>query len=359
VSQACDGCLRRTWLLGRMAGHLDHVRARIAAVLELDDEDLIAALGGEHRSDLARERDEVDPGRLRDHCHVAALELICRCDPAYPVRLRDLAALPAVLHVAGGLDRFLTLAARDPVAVVGSRVASPYGSGVARSLGSALARTGVTVLSGMAHGIDSAAHMGALDADAPTIAVLPGPADRPYPPSRRALHRRVVASGAAVSELPPGTPVRRWMFPARNRIIAALSAMTVVVEAGERSGSLVTAGFAHRLGRQVGAVPGQITRPQAAGSNALLATGATFVRGPQDVLDALFGVGVRVAVDDDRPELTEELALLLAGLADGHGTSTALIRAGYEPEEGLAALASLELAGYVRREAGGRFAVIP
>jgi DNA processing protein len=359
MSHACDGCLRRTWLLGRMAGHLDHARARIAAVLELGDEHLIAALGGEHRGDLARERGEIDPGRLRDHCLVAGLELICRCDRAYPVQLHDLAAPPAVLHVAGGLDRFLTLVARDPVAIVGARDASPYGTGVGRSLGSALARAGVTVLSGMAHGIDSAAHVGALDADAPTIAVLPGPADRPYPPSRRALYRRVSATGAAVSELPPGTPVRRWMFPARNRVIAGLSAMTVVVEAGERSGSLVTAGFAHRLGRQVGAVPGQITRPQAAGSNALLANGAAVVRGPQDVLDALFGVGVRAAADDDRPELTEELALLLAGLADGHGTSTALIRAGYEPEEGLAALASLELAGYVRREVGGRFAVIP
>jgi DNA processing protein len=230
---------------------------------------------------------------------------------------------------------------------------------VARSLGAALGRAGVTVLSGMAHGIDSAAHVGALDAEAPTIAVLPGPADRPYPASRRGLHRRVVATGAVVSELPPGTPVRRWMFPARNRIIAALAAMTVVVEAGERSGSLVTAGFAQQLARPVAAVPGQITRPQAAGSNALLAGGATVVRGPQDVLDALFGVGVRAAADDDRPELTDELALLLAGLADGHGTSTALVRAGYEPEEGLAALASLELAGYVRREGGGRYAVIP
>jgi DNA processing protein len=135
--------------------------------------------------------------------------------------------------------------------------------------------------------------------------------------------------------------------------------MTVVVEAGERSGSLVTAGFAQRLGRRVGAVPGQITRPQAAGANALLANGAIVVRGPQDVLDALFGVGVRAAIDDDRPELSEELALLLAALAEGHGTATALIRAGYEPEEGLAALASLELAGYLRREAGGRYGVIP
>jgi DNA processing protein len=342
-----------------MAGHLDHARARIAAVLELDENELIAALGGDLGGDLLRERDSVDPKRQRDRCSEAGLQLVCRCDPAYPVRLRDLPAPPRVLHVVGGLDRFLELAVRDPVAIVGSRAASSYGTGVARSLGAALGRAGVTVVSGMAHGIDSAAHAGALDAQAPTIAVLPGPADRPYPASRRGLHRRVVATGAAVSELPPDSPVRRWMFPARNRIIAALAAMTVVVEAGERSGSLVTAGFAQQLARPVGAVPGQITRPQAAGSNALLAGGATVVRGPQDVLDALFGVGVREAANDDRPELTDELALLLAGLADGHGTSTALVRAGYEPEEGLAALASLELAGYVRREGGGRYAVIP
>jgi predicted Rossmann fold nucleotide-binding protein DprA/Smf involved in DNA uptake len=109
----------------------------------------------------------------------------------------------------------------------------------------------------------------------------------------------------------------------------------------------------------VGAVPGQVTRPQTAGSNALLAAGATVVRGPQDVLDALFGAGMRAATGDDRPELTEELALLLAGLADGRGTSAALIRAGYEPDEGIAALASLELAGYLRRDGGGRYAVVP
>jgi DNA processing protein len=359
MTGACDRCLRRTWLLRRMAGHLEHARARIAAVLGLGDEELIAALGGELRDELLRERDSADVGWLRDRCGEAAVGLLCRCDPVYPARLRDLAAAPAVLHVVGGLERFLELAARDPVAIVGARDASTYGTGVARSLGASLGRAGVTVLSGMAHGVDSAAHLGALDVDAPTIALLPGPADRPYPPSRRALHRRVIATGAAVSELPPGTPVRRWMFPARNRIIAALAAMTVVVEAGERSGSLVTAGFALRLGREVGAVPGQITRPRASGSNALLANGATVVRGPQDVLDALFGIGVHAAVGDDRPELTDELALLLAGLADGHATSTALIRAGYEPEEGLAALASLELGGYVRREAGGRYAVLP
>jgi DNA processing protein len=359
TSRACDSCLIRGWLLARLAGHLEHARGRIDSVLELGDEDLIEALGGHKRDTLRRERESVELDAVRDACRAAGLELLCRCDVSYPAGLRALASPPAVLHVAGGIDRFLALAARDPVAIVGARAASPYGIGVARSLGSALGRAGVTVLSGMAHGIDSAAHVGALDAQAPTIAVLPGPADRPYPASRRGLHRRLTSMGAAVSELPPGAAVWRWMFPARNRIIAALAAMTVVVEAGERSGSLLTAGFAQGLGRPVGAVPGQVTRSQAAGPNALLATGATVVRGPQDILDELFGVGARSVLSDDRPELSDELALLLTALADGHGTATALVRAGFEPEQGLAALASLELAGYVRRDPGGRFAVIP
>lgn len=357
--RACDRCLTTSWLLSRLAGHLEYAHSRIDEVLGLADDALIAALGGDRRDEIAREREHVDAGALRAGCRIAALGLICRCDPSYPARLRDLAGPPAVLHVAGGVDRFLELVAGDPVAIIGARAASPYGIGVARSLAGALGRAGVTVLSGMAYGIDSAAHTGALDANGQTVAVLPGPADRPYPPARRALHRRLVAGGAVVSELAPDTAVRRWMFPARNRIVAALASMTVVVEAGERSGSLVTAGFARRLGRPLGAVPGQITSPRAAGPNTLLADGATVVRGAQDVLDELFGAGARTAVLDDRPELSEELALLLTGLADGHGTAASLVRAGFEPEQGLGALASLELAGYVRREPGGRYAVIP
>ena len=251
-------------------------------MLALDDEELIAAFGGDRGERLRRERDSVDLERdARPLARRRAGLLLCRCRPRLPgARCERLRAPPAVLHVAGGVERFLALVGRGPGRDRRrqSRVAVRGRAWPARSA-RALARAGVTVLSGMAHGIDSAAHVGALEARAPTIAVLPGPADRPYPASRRALHRRLVATGAAVSELPPGTPVRRWMFPARNRIIAALAAMTVVVEAGERSGSLVTAAFAQRLGRPVGAVPGRITRPQAAGSNALLADGATVVRG--------------------------------------------------------------------------------
>jgi DNA processing protein len=153
--------------------------------------------------------------------------------------------------------------------------------------------------------------------------------------------------------------VWRWAFPARNRIIAALSATTVVVEAGERSGALLTAGFARSLGRPVGAVPGPITSPASAGPNRLLAAGAYVVRGPQDVLDQLFGAGIRAAAPEPRAELTSEQRRLLEAIAGGQDTAGALTRAGFAVQEGLAALAALELAGYVRRGAGGRWRVVP
>src|ERR1700733_3601156 len=180
----------------------------------------------------------------------------------------------------------------------------------------------------------------------------------PPPAGKRALHRRIVAGGLAVSELGPGTSVRRWMFLARNRIIAALSSMTFVVEAREHSGSLVTARVAQELWRPVGAVPGRVTTPRAAGSNALLATGACLVRGTQDVLDHLYGAGVRQAVER-RAEPAPELRPLLAAIAEGHDTTAALARAGFSPDQGLAALAALELHGFVRRSHGGRFSVVP
>jgi DNA processing protein len=151
------------------------------------------------------------------------------------------------------------------------------------------------------------------------------------------------------------------MFLARNRIIAALAAMTVVVEAGERSGAMVTARLAREIGRPVGAVPGRVTTPQAAGVNGLLAAGACVVRGPQDVLDHVFGAGVRLAGTGaaERPPPPAELRVLLEAIAAGHETAAALARAGLRPEQGLAALAALELGGYVRRGAGGRFSVVP
>ncbi len=356
---ACEQCLARSWLLSRLAGHLEAARGRIEEALALDDQELIAAVGGEQHGSVRIELERLDIDRLRARSARAGVWVICRCDAGYPSRLTDLATPPAVLHVAGAPEHLLALVGADPVAIVGARRPSPYGIEVARSLGRGLGGAGMTVVSGMALGIDAAAHAGALAADAQTVAVLPGGADRPYPAAKRALHAQIRRTGAAVSELPPGTPVRRWMFPARNRIIAALAAMTVVVEAGERSGALLTAGFARGLGRLLGAVPGRVTSPLATGPNGLLAAGAHVVRGPQDVLDALFGYGARAAPVEDRRTLAPELRPLLAAIGAGHDTAASLARAGFAPEDGLAALAALELAGYVRRQTGGRFSVVP
>jgi DNA processing protein len=384
---ACDACVSRTWLVARMAGHIERARTRLEEVLRLEDDELIAAVGGRSRDRVREELAALDVGELRARSHAAGLETICRCDPDYPPALFALPAPPAVLHVAGGLGRLLELSATDPVAIVGSRRASDYGLDVARSLGRSVAVAGIPVVSGMALGIDSAAHAGALDVAGPTVAVLPGRADRPYPAGKRVLHRRIVAGGAAVSELGPGTSVWRWMFLARNRIIAALAAMTVVVEAGERSGAMVTARVAREIGRPVGAVPGRVTSPYAAGANALLASGACVVRGAQDVLDCVFGAGVRLAGAGGgagaggaggadgavaggggggrgagaagRRDAPPELRPLLDAIAAGHETTAALDRAGFGPEQGLAALAALELGGFVRRGAGGRFSVVP
>ncbi|MGB9186356.1 MAG: DNA-processing protein DprA, partial [Solirubrobacteraceae bacterium] len=360
AGEACDDCLARAWLLRRLAGHLDRARDRVEELLTLPDADLIAAVAGGRRSAVERERADFGPGQAgeaRRRAAAAGLELLCRCRPLYPEGLRALAAPPAVLHFLGGRDRFLTLVSEPAVAVVGARRPSPYGASVARSLGRGLAAAGLTVVSGMALGIDGAAHRGALDAGAvlnagssglaaATVAVLAGGAELPYPASAHALHRRLATEGAVVSELPPGTPARRWMFPARNRIIAALSAMTVVVEARAQSGALLTAGHAVGLARPLGAVPGRVTSPLTRGPHALLRAGARLVEGPEDVLEELFGPGaparVREAWREGRPALEPPLQALLDALAEGHGTAGALVRAGLDADAGLAALASLE-----------------
>lgn len=358
-SRACEPCLVRSWLLDRLASHLEPVRAHVDEVLALGDEALIDAVAGEHEDAIRRELRSFDVRAARTRTARARLEVICRCDPGYPARLRALQAPPVALYVAGGLDRFLGLAAADPVALVGSRRGSQYGLDVARSLGRGLASAGITVLSGMALGIDSAAHAGALLAGGPTVAVMPAGAQRAYPRGKRALYAEIRSAGAAVSEMPGTAGVWRWMFPARNRIIAGLSAMTVVIEATERSGALLTAALARSLGRPIGAVPGRVTSAVSEGTNALLAAGAHVVRGPQDVLDLLYGAGARLVPTVAKPPLAPELGVLLAAIAEGHDTAGALERAGFPAEQGLAALASLELAGYVRRGPGGRFSVPP
>ena len=357
--RCCDGCVARSWLLARLAGHLEHARSEIDEVLGLENEELIAALGGKQRATLRAELARVDIAATRAGNRQAGLESICRCAPEYPHQLACLPSPPAVLHVAGGMQRFLRLVAAEPVAIVGARRPTAYGLEIARSLGRGLGAAGLTVVSGMAMGIDTAAHAGALAASAPTVAVLAGGADRAYHAANRALYRQIERGGAMLSELPAATATWRWAFQARNRIIAVLSAMTIVVEAGERSGALLTAAVARRLHRALGAVPGPVTSSKSVGPNRLLAEGAELITGPQTVLDRLYGTGARAAPRFDRPALGAELQLLLELVSDGSDTAAGLARAGVSADRGLAALAELELAGYLRREPGGRFVVLP
>ena len=357
---ACPACLRRSWLVARLGPQLEFARRRgrdLPAVLHLADDALIAAVAGGARAEVERGYEAFDPGEAIARCRAAAVEQICCCQRAYPTVLAVTAGAPAVLHVAGGRERFAALSADDAVAIVGARRGSAYGLEVARSLGRSLAAAGVTVVSGMAFGVDSAAHTGALEAGGPTIAVLPAGAERAYPAAKRALYRRIVESGVAVSELPPGSETRRWVFPARNRVIAGLARMTVVVEAGVRSGSLITAAIAQDLGRTVGAVPGRVTSPLSAGANELLTRGAVLVRDAGDVLDAVFGVGVRTA-PARRVRLRGELGELLDAIDAGWDTLGALVARGREVEATLSGLAELEMTGHVRREAGGRYVAL-
>jgi DNA processing protein len=220
-----------------------------------------------------------------------------------------------------------------------------------------LARAGLTVVSGMALGIDAAAHAGALDSSGATVAVLPGGADVAYPARHRRLLARIRQGGVAVSELGPGVAPRRWMFPARNRIIAALAELTVLVQGGERSGALLTADWAARLGRGTGAVPGRVAAPLSAAPHRLLREGATLVASAQDVFDAVYGVGAVLLPQRRIERLEPSLAALLEAIAEGEEGQAAFARAGLQGESGMAALARLELDGFVRRGAGGRYLV--
>jgi len=351
---ACDDCLRRTELIAAVAGRLDvewRRRSAPSGVLSLPDEAL-AALDPTGRAAARRARFSADSARAA--IATAGLTAVCRCDDAYPERLQDLADPPAVLHVAGRAE---VLHHAEAVAIVGARRGTGYGLEVARALGRGLAAAGLPVVSGLAMGVDSAAHIGAAERHgAAPVAVLAGGADVPYPPSRKRLYDRIVACGCVVSELPPRFTAYRWNFVARNRLIAGLAALTVVVEAAERSGSLTTADFAEQLGRPVGAVPGPVTSRFSAGTNALLAAGAGVVRGTRDVLDQLLGPNAPPPAAPAPPLPPEpRLRALLDAVERGHGSLAELAGDAGRSATVLQDLTELELRGLVRRGFGGRY----
>jgi DNA processing protein len=280
---------------------------------------------------------------------------ILRGEPGYPSSLLDLREAPKRLQGCGDEAVVCHLEVDHPVTIVGSRRASAYGLGVAQDLGRVLAGAGLTVVSGMARGIDAAAHRGALAGGGTTIAVLAGGPDVVYPAHERNLYREIVRTGAVISEAPPGRKPEAWSFPVRNRIMAALGAITVVVEAAQPSGSLITADEALKLGRAVGAVPGPITSRVSQGTNDLIASGAIPIRGAQDVLDHLFGVGAtRTACAG--PSLEPELERVVEAVERDARTCDAVATAsGVSPGDAAVALARLELLGYVRTDAAGRY----
>jgi DNA processing protein len=256
-----------------------------------------------------------------------------------PPLLRAIYDPPKQLYARGGGDE--ELLSRPAVAIVGARSCSPYGSQVARRLARELAGAGLVVVSGLARGIDGEVHRGALDAGGLTVGVLGCGIDRDYPAAHASLAARLRERGLVVSEYEPGVEPAPWRFPARNRIIAGLCPVTVVVEAREKSGALITADFALEEGREVLAVPGEITSPLSAGTNALLKLGAGPCTCAADVLE-LFGLSAEART---APEVSETARSVLAALPAG---ADELVRATSLPAQSISvALAELELAELV------------
>ena len=263
-------------------------------------------------------------------------------DEGYPAALLDLHAPPRVLWAIGDLAVL-----RPPVvAIVGTRKATPYGERATREIAGALARAGACIVSGMARGIDGFAHRAALDVGGRTVAVLGTGVDVPYPAGHRPLHARIRANGLLLSEELPGAHAGPGSFPKRNRLIAALASVTIVVEAPQKSGALNTSAQALELGRTVAAVPGPIDTPQSVGTNILLRDGAIVIA---EVADALQLVGLTPPSRRPDPEVaTPAEQAVWTALADGAlDVDTLAVRSGLPARECLAAVTTLELTGAI------------
>jgi len=274
----------------------------------------------------------------------------------YPERLRMIADPPACLYIKGG-----GLATGDDraVAIVGSRSSSDYGRRVARDLARGLASLGFTVVSGMARGIDGAAHESALQAGGRTIAVLGSGVERAYPSEHELLYRRIAASGAVISELPIGTRPMAFNFPARNRLISGLSLGVIVVEATEKSGSLITAASAVEQGREVFAVPGPVGSSRSRGSHRLIRQGAKLVETVEDVIEEIApqllprAGGAGPIAPALAPNASEAARKIFALLNDGSlHVDQVIEKTGLPPARVLETLLELELQGLLHQAPG-------
>ena len=309
---------------------------------------------------LAAERPDIplDASSLRNRAAASlaraeqrGLTPITLGDPHYPPMLSEIFDPPAVLWLRGQVNALDAVA----VAIVGSRAGSPYALAVAERLAADLATRGIVIVSGLARGVDSAAHRGALSANGCTIGVLGSGADIIYPAEHKPLAAEMIERGALLSELTPGTRPLQAFFPLRNRIISGLSRAVVVVEAGEKSGSLITARSALEQGRDVLAVPGNVLGGRNRGGHALLRDGAKIVETADDILEEL-GFGPRLAFPTSNG-MTEGGDLVLGCLTPGEPCDVDEIagRSGLTIASLLPRLIDLELQGLVRRAGGGRF----
>lgn len=349
--RACGDCLRRSWLLAALGPYVERIStgdvgSRSPELLRLSNEDLVEVAAPKAAQQLLTRIAALPESRLSEDLDLAGCWACCRHTDLYPASLRDAADAPWALIGRGSprlLDRIEPF---ETVTIVGARRATSYGREIARDLGRELAAAGMVVVSGLAFGIDGCAHRGALDAGR-TIAVLGCGPDVAYPSSHRTLWRRICEEGLVISEFPPGATPWRWTFPARNRIMAALAGMTVVVEAATRSGSLITTDLAADLGRDLGAVPGPVTSRASAGPNGLLAAGAHVIRDAQDVLDAMLGPGQH-RIEPSGPDLEPQLQAVLAAVEVGETTCDGVAAlTGISGPTVATALARLELLGFL------------
>ena len=296
---------------------------------------------------FTRFRESFDERAERERLRLAGLRFLGRSEQQFPPLLAAIHDPPPGLFLRGAADP--ELLSRPAIAVVGARACSAYGCQVARRLGRDLAAAGLVVVSGMARGVDAEAHRGALEAGGATVAVLGCGVDRDYPAAHATLAREIAGRGLVVSEYGPGVEPAPWRFPARNRIIAGLCSATTVVEARERSGALITADFALEEGREVLAVPGEITAALSAGSNALLRLGATPLTRYEDALES-FGI---VRVEQPPPKLEPAAAAVLERIRAAAVGADELARAtSLGAAEVAVVITELELAGLVSVEEG-------
>jgi len=323
---------------------------------EAPDRDLARVLNMSSQTleKLLKRRNGIDPERELKELADKGIEFICYEDTRYPRSLAGIFDPPPGLFIRG------TLRETDPgVALVGSRHATPYGRKMARQLGHDLARAGVTVVSGMARGIDTAAHQGALQAGGYTIAVLGCGVDVVYPRENKKVMQDIAATGAVISEFPPGSAPDAWHFPVRNRIISGLSRCVAVIEAAERSGALITADVALEQGRDVLAVPGNVSSRLSKGTNGLIKQGAKLVEDASDILEEL-GLYTLFPVKDNMEEqnvklsATEEKIFNIIYSEPMH-LDEIIAQSHVPPGEVLSLLMYLEMKGVVKQLPGKMF----